>query len=68
METRGRAQHGAAWTASEDDMLRRLTGGAGERTRVARELGRTRGAVDVRMAKLGLIKPRRVLAGDPVAS
>lgn len=67
MEAQGRAQHGAAWTAAEDDMLRRLTGGAAGRTQVARELGRTRGAVDVRMAKLGLIAPRRASVGDPSA-
>ncbi|RYE04454.1 MAG: hypothetical protein EOP61_00590 [Sphingomonadales bacterium] len=54
----------STWSAEDDAQLRALGTNTAARTKLAREMGRTRGAVDARMAKLGLLGTRRAEQAD----
>jgi hypothetical protein len=53
-----------SWSEEDDARLRALGPNPWERTKLAAEIGRTRGAVDSRMARLGLLPPKRSTAAD----
>jgi len=46
------------WTAEEEEELRALATSTASRKSIARHFGRTQGAIDARMGKLGLLPPR----------
>jgi hypothetical protein len=47
-----------AWTEEEDNLLRALGDDTDGRTRLAKQFGRSRGSVDIRMRDLGLLRSR----------
>jgi hypothetical protein len=67
--TRKPSPKAPSWTEEEDNLLRALGDDIAGRTRLARQFGRPRGSVDIRMRDLRLLRsrggaPRRPAGGE----